>query len=183
MSELVERRAWDRMPTETDSSWAAFTMFLEMPVASPDRKERRSLNNLKRRLNHSSTTTVADWSRKYQWITRARARDMNMGVKIEEMRMATLDDMQRAVVQTASYQVAKLNSIIDSALEDMLIQQNEGNPISIAELKRIADAIRVKDDVMRRIASLPTEYKFKRVDEMQENEDDKVYILGGFKED
>lgn len=178
MADVVQSRAWDRRPNETANAWDAFQRYLNMPVSHPDSRERRSLENLKNQLGHSSITTVAGWSTKYQWVDRARAYDTSMGVKIEEMRLATLDDYQRAAIQSTGKQIVEFNKIIEQATENIQSRLDQGEPVKMAEIKNLADAIKVKDDLMRRIARMPTDFKHERLPDVNVDEE-AVFVLGG----
>lgn len=176
--EITQSRAWDRRPNETDKAWGAFQLYMNMPLQHPDPKQRRSLENLQGVLGHAAVGTVATWSRKYQWVERARAYDMHMGVKIEEMRLATLDDYQRAAIQSTGQQLVAFNDIIAQATESIKSRLDTGEPIKMAEIKNLADAIKVKDDLMRRIARMPTDYKHERLPDV-DVEDEAIFVLGG----
>ena len=177
--EIVEKKAWDILPNETRNAYNAFSIYLNMPIADPDPKKRRSYENLRVILGYNRKGTIEVWARKYQWIERARAHDISMGVKLEERRLATLDDFQRATIQSTSTQIVGLNSVIDGAISGLRKRIEEGEAVKGVDIKHLVDALMVKDNLMRRIARMPINYRSENVEEQDLDEDDAVFILGG----
>src|SRR5688572_21838486 len=76
MSEITSQQAWLRRPDETTKAYDAFQTFLKMPIKDPaDPTNNRTLQNLSNKLGYKSMTTVEGWSRRYNWMARARAFD------------------------------------------------------------------------------------------------------------
>ena len=64
------RNAWDRRPTETNRSFAAFRIYLEQGQA-------RSTSKVGRSLGHRSGHCSARWSAQHDWVDRAAAWDQH----------------------------------------------------------------------------------------------------------
>jgi hypothetical protein len=77
---------WERMRTETDAAWQAFTVYLApgLSTRSGVPGGRRSLTACSRTLGHASPTQVKKWARQHAWAERAAALDNHLARKTVE---------------------------------------------------------------------------------------------------
>ena len=180
-------KMWERLPSESKKSYNAFITFLQMPIvdkAEPDNE--RSLYNVSVCLGYavsgyrSPASTIEKWSAKHNWIKRSAAYDNYMMATSITVKEASLVSFQQETIERTTTQVVALNEIIDRTLSSMLKGlTDESNPVTPEPLaiQRVASAIRVKDDLARRIAHMPTTYRTEAVDEVID--DDQIFIIGG----
>lgn len=164
-------KIWERLPQETDKSWAAFQIYREMPTFGA-KAEKRSLGNLARKLGYTDAQQVTKWSGVYDWQARCRAYDAHVGTEIMTIREVALAEYQQAVVSSLGLQLAVLDEIINQALKDMK-EQDTPDPLDV---KRLVSAIHEKDDLARRAGSMPT--AFIRA-EAEIPVDEHLFIIGG----
>ena len=176
-SSMEQVRAWDRLPEETNKSWEAFQVYISLPIVG-DIDERRSLKNTADRLGLASTSSVEIWSSKYEWVARSSAYDTYMGAKSITLREATLAELQNAVINSLSMQLGQLNKLIEEKIVKMVSSMNGAEPPSAADIKRMAEALHIKDDLARRLAHLPTSFISEKA-ELAEEPDAQVYVIGG----
>lgn len=164
------RKPWERLPGETNKAYRAFQVYLMLPIAG-DIDERRSLKNTAARLGLASTTGVADWSAKYDWVARATAYDEYNGAKAIDLRETGLVELQQAVITSLGAQIALLNGLI----EKKLAEASRDN-LPLRDVKMLAEIIEKKDNLARRLAGLPTQYTTERAEDL--SDEDTVYIIG-----
>lgn len=163
---------WERLPDETDKSWLAFEQYREMPVFSDVVSEKRSLANLAEKLGYTSPKQLEVWSTKYGWVERVRAFDMHNGMQLVTFKQATLTEFQQGVVNTTTALLVQFDQVV----QRKLVEMSSGELPPAKEIKAIAEAIRISDDLKRRSARMPTTYLAEKADE--NGKDEETYIMG-----
>lgn len=172
---IAQIKPWELQPGETPKAFAAFQTYLKMPlVGAPE--EKRTLANLARKLGLSATSGVEGWSSKYNWQERTIAYDAYMASAAITVRESALREFQQAVITSMGAQLAVLNQILDTQLANTREAQ-ERDGVSNNDLKKLVDSLAKKDDLARRMAGLPTQYRSEQADEP--DEDDIIYVIGG----
>ncbi|KKN15005.1 hypothetical protein LCGC14_0990330 [marine sediment metagenome] len=168
---------WDRLRQETDKSWAAFILYREMlPFGA--KGESRSLFNAGVKLGYKDQKQLEKWSAKYQWANRVAAYDSHKARTSIEIRDASLQEYQKAVTQSLTIQLTVLNEILDRSLGEMKDKMDAGTNPDPLEIKRLAAALREKDDLARRVGSMPTGFIRKTIPDTGEDED-MIFVIGG----
>ena len=176
---------WERLPNEGAKAFNAFTHFLGMPIVDTEAPENeRSLFNVSQFLGYASSghrhpsSTIEKWSAKYSWMDRASAYDSYMAATSITVKESSLVAYQQQVIERTTTQVIVLNQVIDRVLASL----NDGLTKDIPEvpdaltIQRLAGAIKVKDDLARRVGMMPTTFRTEAVEE--EADDDRVYLIG-----
>jgi hypothetical protein len=171
---LESMKAWEKRPDETNKSYTAFQLYLQLPLYNPDNPERvRSLRTVAEDLGHSAMGTVENWSAKYNWVDRAKIHDETVAVRQIVVRDVELEEYQKRLVERRTEQTSVMNDIIEQRLQEMLLRSKE---VSSMEILRLVKSLQTLDDIERRIAQLPTTY---RVTDTDETIDSQVYVIGG----
>ncbi len=168
---------WDRLRQETNKSWGAFILYREMPPFGA-KGESRSLFNAGIKLGYKDQKQLEKWSAKYQWGNRVAAYDSHKARTSIEIRDASLVEYRRAVTQSLTIQLAVLNEILDRTLGDMKDKMDAGTNPDPLEIKRLAAALREKDDLARRAGSMPTGFIRETIPDTSKD-DDIVFVIGG----
>jgi hypothetical protein len=127
---------WDRQPGETDKSFSTLGVYLAL---GPWRSLREACQSV-----YGKTTVLRQveiWSKKFNWVARARAFDAAQAVKIREELAAQRLDLARQVMRNA----ADLNAQLDpsdlrgvSAYTKMALDASRtetGLPQSVGEVR------------------------------------------------
>lgn len=180
-------KMWERLPTESGKAYNAFNTFLQMPIvdkADPDNE--RSLFNVSVTLGYATSghrspaSTIEKWSATHNWIKRSAAYDSYMMATAITVKEASLVSFQQDTIERTTTQVVALNEVIDRTLAVMLEGlKREDNPVVPEPLaiQRVASAVRLKDDLARRIAKMPTTFRTEAIED--EVDAEQVYIIGG----
>ena len=116
------RNAWDRRPTETNRSFAAFRIYLEQGTM-------RSLTKVGRQLGHTAPVQSGKWSVKHDWVDRAAAWDQHHA---QEADLASEEVHTALSVEHAERLRRQLNALELPAAEAM--RRFEANPELILEI-------------------------------------------------
>jgi hypothetical protein len=180
---------WARLPGETERAFRAFQKYLKM-LDNPDERS-RSLHRLALDMGYKDKKSLEKWSSPNGWVERAAAYDEYMSLAIVERELDNIADYQQHVVESLTAQLAAIDDVINASLTAQLAAiddvinatiakfyraQQSGEEVSTTALKRLVDALKVKDDLARRTAKLPTNYMSKP---LEEEEEQKVFIIGG----
>lgn len=174
MSDLI--RIWDRQPQDTEKSYKAFTVLLTMPIYGNE-GEKRTLKNLAKKIGHTSTRQVGDWSADFNWTERLAAYDAYMGSKSITLVEASLEQARRAHLGRIMTQTAVISTIIEKRLKQALEAVEAGIEIDTMDIKRLADTVANVDIIVRRATGQPTTFTTAVGQEIEY--DKEQYIIGG----
>lgn len=175
MTNMTEAKAWERLPQETDKAYAAFKVYYALEPYG-EKEERRSIENVRKKLGLASTTRLGEWSSMHNWPERAMAYDNYMASRAIAVIETSLASYQQAVVDSLSAQLIMLNKIIEQA-EKKINEQVEAGELDLTAIKKLAETIRIKDDLARRIGKMPTQFMTEKAEEIEPEE--RVYTIGG----
>lgn len=156
---------WERLNDETDNAWAAFQVYMDMPLVGK-RHERRSYGNLAAKIEHRSETTIQGWARKYRWRDRVKAYDRYRGKAQAEIRAVGIEEYKAQVVEELTQQVYGIKDIANKVLQELHrraeedLQELETKELIdiVKGLKGATEVVKQADDLARRAASMPTTY-------------------------
>ncbi len=185
MSELAQwERLWDL--GETDKAWAAFEIYKGLPLHHKDPTKRRTLANTAKIIGHRSTTSVEDWSSKYNWVARARAFDTHLSKLSLTVREKNLADYQQHVYVTEGTEISLLERTLHTKIKQTLdqietpdivqVDEKTGEYIEVEpiDLLRLVNATEKLQGMRRRLGQLPTNYK---TDTAEPEAEDGVYVI------
>ena len=162
--------AWDKQENETNRSYPAFCEYLKLPP------NERSLAKVAKILGKSETH-IENWSRKYQWVSRAAAYDEYMAATAITVRAANLADAQIEHIQRMSLLSIMTIELGTRMLNDLKAAYEKGEPIDTRAFQRVVRTLIEMDTAARRNLQLPTTYRTERVDENEP--EGEVYFIGG----
>lgn len=171
---------WAMQPQETPLAFRAFNRYLHM-LDDPEAK-RRSLHRLAKEMGYADKKALEGWSASNNWVERARYYDNYHAIAIVQREVQDLGAFQAHVVESLTEQLAALDIIINSTLKAILDDDTytEGEDMkrtySPSDIKRVTETIKLKDDLMRRVAKLPTTYLSEGAEETEEQ---MTYVIGG----
>lgn len=168
-----EKPMWSRQPNETERQFKVFQQYLHM-LDDPE-EGRRSLHRLAKRLGYANRKALEKWSTTNSWVERSAAYDDYMSIAIVQREVHDLGAYQEHVVESLTEQLAAMNDILNKEIKDVLVRQRTGSGIPPLELKRLMEAVKIKDDLARRTARLPTTYLSEQTDEEIEQ---RTFIVG-----
>lgn len=174
-------RIWERQPGETPKAYAAFCLYRDMPLFSDTPGGERSLQNVADKLGYAVMSGVGMWSSKYNWVERANAYDQWQGTKAITAQTASIEEFQRATITSLSNQLLVVNELIDRKLDKARrLEQttDDENKVDIVGLKKLLEAIKIKDDLARRLSKLPTTYAAENAQDTGVENDEMVFIIG-----
>jgi len=171
----MSTKAWEKLPTETSRAYQAFIKYLEMPLYDPDPEKTRSLNNLSKTMGKNSMASAQKWSRMNNWVERAEEYDAHVGEQMLTIRSSTLAEYQQNVVQSMTSQLVVADNIINQILKRLHDAVLAGDDVNTMDVQRMLGALRIKDDLARRTANMPTTFRSEEGDDMEEV----TYIIGG----
>lgn len=193
--EMTRHNVWDKLPSETPKAYVAFTTYLALSIYG-EGDNKRNIPNVAKKLGLASPSGVEVWSSKYDWQARAMAYDAAMTTSALTMQESSLTAFRQDVITKAGAQITAMNQIIDAELRRMMdVQSKYTRPsysvdpetgeaveaeieyVSPTEIKRLTEAIRIKDDIARRTAGMPTQFTTEKAEEADPEE--AVYIIGG----
>lgn len=174
--EMTTLRSWDRQPDETPKAFQAFQTYIMMPIYG-EGSEKRSLANLAAKLGLASTSGVELWSGKYNWQERALAYDNYRASAAITISETVLKEFQQNTVTTLGNQLVVMNEVIDRAWASIRERQQSGINVDPAEIKKLTETVKVKDDLARRLAKMPTQFTSEKAEET--NDEEIVYTIGG----
>lgn len=174
-------KAWDQRLDETPRAYEAFQIYINLPLYG-EKENKRSLANVAKKLGLAATSGVEGWSSKYNWVERAAAYDQWLSLSAIEAKVVALEDFQNATIQSLSMQIIAMNDILEKQLAEVRRRlstpdENGTIPIDPGAIKKLFDAIKVKDDLARRMAGMPTTFTSDKA--TVEEPEDEVYIVGG----
>ncbi len=163
--------AWGRQPTDTERSFKVFQKYLHMI----NDEKGRSLHRLAIDEGYADKKALEKWSTEKDWVERAAAFDVYMSLAIVEHEIVGVAKYQLDVVEKLTQQINAMNNVLDATIAEMNRQVMSGMQINTNDLKRLMDSIRLKDDLARRVARLPTNYMSQPVEDDNEQ---MTYIIG-----
>lgn len=171
-----ETKPWERRPNETPKQYAAFQVYYQLdPYGEPG--NRRTVSAVCEKLKLKSDSRALFWSRQNDWVERAAAYDASMANRSIEIRETELVEYQQAVIASLSTQLVMLNQIIEKSMKTIHDNIDEGK-VDLAAVKRLAEVIRVKDDLARRVGHMPTQYTSDQADD-DDDFGERTYVIGG----
>jgi len=173
---------WAMQPKETTLAFKAFNKYLHM-LDDPTVR-RRSLHRLAKEMGYADKKALEGWSASNNWVERARYYDSYHAVAIVQREVQDLGAFQAHVVESLTEQLAALDIIINSMLTAILdddtyaadAAEDTRRKYSPSDIKRVVETIKLKDDLMRRVAKLPTTYLSEGA---EETETQMTYVIGG----
>lgn len=171
---------WAMQPQETSLAFRAFNKYVHM-LDDPAVK-RRSLHRLAKEMGYADEKALENWSASNNWVERARYYDSYHAVAIVQREVQDLGAFQAHVVESLTEQLTVLDAIINSMLKAIVDDdtytdgEDAKRKYSPSDIKRVVETIKLKDDLMRRVAKLPTTYLSEGA---EETETQMTYILGG----
>lgn len=172
MNDMTVRKAWDRRPNETAKQYAAFQVYYQLHPYG-EGEERRNIANVAKKLGLSATARLSEWSSMNDWAERAMAYDAQLATVSLEVIESELADYQQSVITSLGTQIVALNKILDKKMKKLL----EEDEADATDLKKVIEAVRIKDDLARRIGRMPTQFTTERAEE--EEPEQRVYVIGG----
>ena len=164
---------WAMQPQETSLAFQAFNKYLHM-LDDPTVR-RRSLHRLAVEMGYADKKALENWSASNNWVERARFYDSYHAIAIVQREVQDLGAFQAHVVESLTEQLAALDTIINTMLNDML-HGGDDKVYTASDVKRITETVKLKDDLMRRVAKLPTTYLSEGEEEIEQQ---MTYIIGG----
>lgn len=162
---------WERIPGETDKSWYAFQIYRDLPVNAPE-GDTRSLAAVARKLNYKDEQMCGRWSAKYRWVERARAYDRYKEQTAMVVREVGLQQYEQAVYEKLTMNLAMFDVLAGKTMAAYMAMDF----VESKELLRLIQALKIKDDLARRAAGMPIEFKVAEAEDT--HEENATYILG-----
>lgn len=166
---------WEQQPGETDTSYAAFKIYRDLPAIG---ENKRSMARVQSIIKHKTIRTVAGWSSKYNWVERCQVYDASRDNAIMTIREASIEAFQQQVVESLSSQMAVVDQIFNRQLMAVREMSENGEHLKATELNALMNALTKKDDLLRRLANMPTDFISVKVDDQEANEQ-RTFVIGG----
>ncbi len=103
------------------------------------------------------------------WVERSLAYDAAMSITAITIKETHLADYQQSVVDSLSAQLVILNNLIETTAKKMKEKADAGD-IDPTGLKKLVEAVRVKDDLARRVGRMATQFKTEDSEEVEPDE-------------
>jgi hypothetical protein len=166
---------WEQQPGETDTAYAAFKIYRDLPAIG---ENKRSMANVQSIVKHKTVRTIADWSSKYSWVERVRVYDATRDNSMMTVREASLEAFQQQVAESLSSQMAVIDQIFNRQLLAVREMSEAGEHLKATELNALMNALTKKDDLLRRLANMPTDFISVKVDDAEANQQ-RTFVIGG----
>jgi hypothetical protein len=122
---------WERQPGETKKSWEAFAIYRDM---LSDRTLRKTAQQLNKNL-----TTIADWSKKFEWVSRVEKYDSYLDKETRKKREKEIVDMKDRHAKLATAMLAKAAKALQAIPDDEIKPQDVARMIEVgSKLERLS---------------------------------------------
>lgn len=165
MLTTITDHPWMRQLSDTDKSFAAFKIYLDLP---PPRTYRKVAEELDFSIQH-----MRQWGTKHNWRERARLYDRYMQTMSDEDRIDIIAQFQEEIVENAAKDYRRAHDIWSNMMETIEGWIEEDNVASVKDINTLVSAVnrmvtirKVLDDNARRTARLPNAYKSEAVKEI-----------------
>lgn len=169
-------KSWEMLPTETDQQFAAFEAYRKLSPYGVG-EEKRTVDNVRKKLGLKWTGTLENWSTKNNWVDRVRAYDSFIASTSITVAQKSAEEFAIHIVTTTTARLAYAGMLIERKMKKLADQMDAGTDVDASELKAVVAAIKQIDDLSRRSAGLPTSYTQEQAtNEVPEDKD--VFIVG-----
>ena len=181
---------WERQPYETPAQWDAYKVYRELPLHHEDVDKRRTLSNVCRIQGRKATSNVSEWCSNNKWVERAIAYDDFIGRTALQLRIVTIGEYQKHVIESETLRFSALERLIDKKIGRMTVALDTGSKdffdeesnsimtVDSLEIQRVVKASKDLSDLQHRVAKLPTNY----INEVSEDQgDDSPFVITGNK--